>query len=345
MITGTHFNGMVNLSKHTTTNFSPPCTQWTRIGKGLVPVVGTPIKIATPSASHRALVALHDANLISCVISQNTDGLHARSGMPLDTLWELHGNSWKSCCWSCDYEQMHTGPITGTSTKTGAEMDCAACSPTTPTFCHCIGEACPKCGHMLKKSIINFGENLNPRILTGAQRAADDARVCLALGSSLTVTPAADIPASVAAHGKLVIVNLQATPLDGAAAMLIHARMDVAMEHIMRELGVHIPPPPDTVPTAAHVAAASGGKMGTAAGVAFDVPGGASAAGTSKERAEVGAARPVITAATSGKISAIGTAPAGARTRAAAPAPGATVISDMHKGESALAAQIRALKV
>jgi len=40
------------------------------------------------------------------------------------------------------------------------------------------------------------------------------ADVCLAMGSSLTVTPAADIPKHVGKHGKLIIVNLQKTPLD-----------------------------------------------------------------------------------------------------------------------------------
>lgn len=40
------------------------------------------------------------------------------------------------------------------------------------------------------------------------------ADVCLAMGSSLTVTPAADIPKTVGENGKLIIVNLQKTPLD-----------------------------------------------------------------------------------------------------------------------------------
>ena len=52
----------------------------------------------------------------------------------------------------------------------------------------------------------------------------------LALGSSLRVTPAADMPALTAeSGGTLVIVNLQATPLDYMAKLIIHGKIDEVM--------------------------------------------------------------------------------------------------------------------
>ena len=50
---------------------------------------------AIPTASHMALVSLMTSGpkYLKCLISQNTDGLHRRSGIPPDQLCELHGNS------------------------------------------------------------------------------------------------------------------------------------------------------------------------------------------------------------------------------------------------------------
>ena len=68
------------------------------------------------------------------------------------------------------------------------------------------------------------------------------ADVCLVMGSSLRVTPAADAPAECAANGgKLVIVNLQKTPLDSSAALVIRAFCDDVSRGVADRLGVTIP--------------------------------------------------------------------------------------------------------
>jgi NAD-dependent SIR2 family protein deacetylase len=90
---------------------------------------------------------------------------------------------------------------------------------------------------------INFGENLPERDLEMGFDGAARADLCLALGSSLTVTPAASIPEQVARRGRrLVIVNLQPTPLDGIAAMRINGLMDDVMRRLAEKLEVDIPP-------------------------------------------------------------------------------------------------------
>jgi len=38
-----------------------------------------------------SLVKLHEKGTLKCLVSQNTDGLHRRSGMPPEGLAELHG--------------------------------------------------------------------------------------------------------------------------------------------------------------------------------------------------------------------------------------------------------------
>lgn len=62
------------------------------------------------------------------------------------------------------------------------------------------------------------------------------------MGSSLTVTPAADMPLEVAERGnKLVIINLQKTPLDSEAALRINGECDKVMKLVMAKLGLAVP--------------------------------------------------------------------------------------------------------
>ena len=86
---------------------------------------------------------------------------------------------------------------------------------------------CNECGGVLKPDVILFGEQLPIRVLN---QAMDEARHCdliLVAGSSLEVTPAADIPfLAVSSGAKAIIVNLEPTPFDSRADVVIHG--DVA---------------------------------------------------------------------------------------------------------------------
>lgn len=69
---------------------------------------------------------------------------------------------------------------------------------------------------------------------------AGRADLCLAMGSSLTVTPAADIPKLVGKNGKLIIVNLQSTPLDKQAYMRINGLCDDVMKRLAKKLELKV---------------------------------------------------------------------------------------------------------
>jgi len=92
-------------------------------------------------------------------------------------------------------------------------------------------------------TIINFKENLPANALTAGFNNSEKADLCLVLGSSLTVSPACDMPKTVAKNlnGKLVICNLQKTPLDSHASLKIYSKCDKLMEFVMQRLSIDVP--------------------------------------------------------------------------------------------------------
>jgi NAD-dependent SIR2 family protein deacetylase len=181
---------------------------------------------AIPSPTHMALVELARRNLLHFVVSQNTDGLHLRSGLPSIMLAELHGNSNLETCHKCS-----TKYLRDFRTRTAYEV-----------HDHATNRKCTKCGSTLYDSIINFGESLPKHELETSFDHAQRADVCLVLGSSLRVTPAAHIPMIVGQHGgKLAIDNLQSTPLASLAKLNIHTMCDDLMRRLMEKLDIPIP--------------------------------------------------------------------------------------------------------
>jgi NAD-dependent deacetylase len=86
---------------------------------------------------------------------------------------------------------------------------------------------------VLKPNVILFGEQLPIQVLRRAQEAAKQADVMLVIGSSLEVAPASEIPLLARRNGaKIIIVNLDCTPLDSDADIVL--RDDAA--HLVPEL-------------------------------------------------------------------------------------------------------------
>mmetsp|Transcript_4098 Transcript_4098/g.2375 ORF Transcript_4098/g.2375 Transcript_4098/m.2375 type:complete len:87 (+) Transcript_4098:483-743(+) len=72
---------------------------------------------------------------------------------------------------------------------------------------HETGTICedPTCKSPLCDNIINFGETLNERVINAGYEHSNQADLCITMGSSLLVTPAATMAADVGHQG---IVNL-----------------------------------------------------------------------------------------------------------------------------------------
>jgi NAD-dependent deacetylase len=173
---------------------------------------------AEPGNGHRALAALHRAGKMPRLITQNIDGLHQRSGLPDDAVIELHGNGGYAKCLDC-----------------GERAELAAIRPHFEAFGD--APACRRCEGVLKSATVSFGQPMPRAELEQAAKAALESDLFLAIGSSLVVFPAADLPRAAAENGStLVIVNREATALDAKAALVIRSDIGQTLAAMQRML-------------------------------------------------------------------------------------------------------------
>jgi len=170
-----------------------------------------------------AMVELANRDVLKHVISQNIDGLHRKSGIHPDKMSELHGNTNLEVCLKCKREHMRDYRVRTAQKchdhKTGRKCDT------------------PGCGGDLKDTIINFGENLDSKIIQRAFTVSQQSDLMVCMGSSIRVSPASDLPMQTLLNGgQYVIINLQKTPVDELAALVIHERVDKVMALLMEKL-------------------------------------------------------------------------------------------------------------
>ena len=171
-------------------DFRGPDGLWTRRDKGLPPrPMEVPWDAVDTNPGHLAIVELQKLGKLQFLISQNVDNLHLKSGIRPDLLAELHGNITRLRCRRCG-----------------------------ETFSREEGRSRCRCGGTLGKSVVDFGESLPQKDLMLSYGHAKKSDLFVVAGSSLVVTPAADMPREALLSGaKLVIINQGETPFDRAA--------------------------------------------------------------------------------------------------------------------------------
>ncbi len=96
---------------------------------------------------------------------------------------------------------------------------------------------CRACGGTLATDVVMFGEALPPDALDAAIRAAQDCALFVAIGTTLTVQPAAALTAVAADAGaSVVIVNAAPTPYDRLADAVVRDPIDDAVPALVAEL-------------------------------------------------------------------------------------------------------------
>ncbi len=197
-------------------DFRGPNGVWTRRDAGLPPPAwGKRASEIAPNVSHTALVELERMGKLAFLISQNVDNLHLQSGFPQAKLAELHGNGKLMRCLKCD-EQFPRKAVGWDERRWGQGYR------TDPVY---RGQPhCPRCSGRIISSVVNFGDPLPRRELMRSFVESERCDVFFAIGSSLVVSPANDMPATALEAGaKLILLNRGETPFDDAAHLRISA--------------------------------------------------------------------------------------------------------------------------
>jgi NAD-dependent deacetylase len=188
--------------------------------------MSSPTWHAHPNDGHRALVALERRGKLHTLVTQNIDELHQLAGTTPEKVVEIHGTMRHVMCMSCDARQ----PMAPVLERVRNGED---------------DPACTDCGGILKSATISFGQNLVERDLLRAQLAAEECDLLLAVGSSLTVYPAAALVPIAAQRGAaVVIVNGEPTPYDDLAAAVLRGSISDVLPTILGGS----PPSPDGAP-------------------------------------------------------------------------------------------------
>jgi NAD-dependent deacetylase len=160
----------------------------------------TVVRECRPNPAHHALarLALGEPGR-TALVTQNVDGLHHRAARaeagtadPSPAFpHEVHGAIHRSRCSRCGWIDEDPQDVV---------------APDLPL--------CPHCRALMRPDVVWFGEMLDPDVLGASFAAAEEADVCLVVGTSALVYPAASVPEVTLAAGGLVIeVNLEPTPL------------------------------------------------------------------------------------------------------------------------------------
>lgn len=170
---------------------------------------------ARPNPAHLAIKRLEDAGKLMAIVTQNVDHLHHKAGNSPDKIIEIHGTAFTVSCLSCGMQYMRD-----------AIEERLASGIKVPY--------CDDCSGILKPDTISFGQAMPEDKM---MRALDHARVCdlcIVLGSSLVVYPAASVPLQAARSGaELMIINREPTPMDDQATLVIHQSVSSALDAII----------------------------------------------------------------------------------------------------------------
>lgn len=174
---------------------------------------------AHPNDGHRAIVSIDRAGKLHALVTQNIDELHQQSGVPADKVVEVHGTMRWSRCWGCD-ERLPMQQV----------LDRVRAGEEDPP---CLG-----CGGILKSDTISFGQSLVPEVIDRALTVAEECDLLLAIGSTLSVSPANYVvPRAKAAGGAVVIINGDPTEMDHFADVQLTGPITPILSELVTRAG------------------------------------------------------------------------------------------------------------
>lgn len=171
------------------------------------------VERALPNPAHLSLAEMEKMGYVSCIITQNIDGLHQKAGSK--RVIEFHGNVRNLVCLGCD------------ALYPAGEIDLSVLPP-----------LCSLCQGVLKPAAVFFGEPIPRDALNQAHREVKQCRVMLVVGTSGIVEPAASLPLLARKNGAFIIeINPEPSYLtSGITDLFIQGKAEDVLPALLKEL-------------------------------------------------------------------------------------------------------------
>lgn len=170
---------------------------------------------AAPNAAHRALAALERSGRVRALVTQNVDGLHERAGTA--NVVRFHGSLWELSCWR------------GCAESPARWRDETVPFPSLPP-------RCPRCDGIARPGVVWFGEPIDPVVLDESL-AALDCDVCVVVGTSAVVYPAASLADEARRRGAFTVeINPEPTDATPRFDLAIAGKAEEVLDGIERLL-------------------------------------------------------------------------------------------------------------
>ncbi len=169
------------------------------------------MKDAVPNRAHLAIRAIEESENLLAIVTQNIDNLHHKAGNSPDRIIEIHGTAFSVSCLSCGkkYDRDDIQERLNSGVKV---------------------PYCDDCAGILKPDTISFGQAMPEDKMADALMYARECDLCIVLGSSLVVYPAASVPVHAVQNGaRLIIINRDETPLDAETDLVSHHSVSEAL--------------------------------------------------------------------------------------------------------------------
>ena len=150
-----------------------------------------------PNVTHRVLARWEREGRLSAVVTQNIDGLHQKAGSK--EVYELHGSVLRNYCVNPKCRKFYPAEFIRDS----------------------VGVPTCDCGGIVKPDVVLYEEGLDMDTIEKSVMAIRKADMLIVAGTSLTVYPAAGL-IHYYRGGRLVLINLEETPYDRRADLVIH---------------------------------------------------------------------------------------------------------------------------
>ncbi len=164
---------------------------------------------ADPNPGHFALARLEKLGFLKGLVTQNIDGLHVKAGQK--KIWEVHGHLRTGYCLSCHRRYPFQELVQQVELKR-------------------LPPVCRSCSGMLRPDVVLFGDPMPELFFEASNIIGSKCELMLVVGSSLVIYPVADLPRLAR---RLIIINLQPTPYDHRAEVVIREKCGVVLQDLV----------------------------------------------------------------------------------------------------------------